>query len=363
MKLLTYFARAYAGIFLLVQMSLVIIVVATTLVENASFVSRSDEAGLTVLVLAALSAVQFGYQVLPVACFLAALVTGTVLARSGELLAAQAAGISTVRVGSAFAAVCLLICTLGAIAGEYGVPRATARLSEVRQGDVVKGDTLTKFYKRQSQWFREGDKLLYIPAANPETQIFSNVVVYRFDQGLVTSVMDAKTLRRAETAWLLEDVRTHDLATGLVTQTPVQPLTLRVSPRDLIDITGDPRVMRSPDIVALAKRREVAGFDITPYVIEAQSRWAYPLSGLVMFLLAVPWMLNPSRRRSLAVNLGAGVVGVGILLSLTYVFRLLALARRVPTPLGAWGINLLCLLLVPLSVFLYQRYRTRGTIW
>ena len=52
-----------------------------------------------------------------------------------------------------------------------------------------------------------------------------------------------------------------------------------------------------------------------------------------------------------------------MLLAVTHVFRLLALGHKIPVPLGAWGSGVVTLLVVPLSVWLYQRYRVRGTVF
>ena len=130
-----------------------------------------------------------------------------------------------------------------------------------------------------------------------------------------------------------------------------------------MDLTSDPRVMSSSDVTALVERRQRAGFDAIAYRVELHNRFAFPLSTVCLFLLGAPWALDPNRRRSLAVNLGAGVVAVAIVLSCEQVFRLLALARRIPAPLGAWAIDVLCLACMPLSVLAYRRYVRRGSLF
>jgi lipopolysaccharide export LptBFGC system permease protein LptF len=253
---------------------------------------------------------------------------------------------------------------IGLGAGELLVPRAKARLDRLQQGDVTpRSQSLGRYYDRHTQWFRGGDLLLYLPSYDPATQSFVDVVGYRLSDGLVSAVIDAERLAYENGGWLLVGAREQRVATSELVEHERVPLALNVGLADLLEITGDPAVMSRRDVRELAARRRRAGFDAAAFEIELHNRIAYPLAALAMFLLAVPWSLNPNRRRSLAVNLGAGVVGVAVLLSLTYVFRLLALSHRLPPALGAWGIHAFCLALAPVSMLLAQRYRTRGTLW
>jgi LPS export ABC transporter permease LptG len=362
-RLFSYFLRAYLGAFVLVQLGLVMIVVATTLVENAGDLARSDQAGLTAVLLALYSAVQFGYDVLPVACFLAALIAGTLLARSGELLAMQAAGLPPARVGAAFFAGASLVVAWGLWLGEAAVPEATARLTRLRSQELGRGDALQRFYDRRTQWFRKGDLLLFLPAVDPEHDVFSDVRVYRFDNGLIMELIEADRLVFAEGAWHLEGAHLFAVNTGEERREAVLPLGLDAVPRDLVEVAGDPHVMPQSKLRDIAVRREASGFDATAYRIESHGRIAFPLLALAMVLFAAPWMLSPDRRRSLAVNLGVGVIAIAVVLSLTQVFRLLALAHRVPPAMGAWGIDVVCLGIVPLSALWRERVRRRGTLF
>ncbi len=363
MKLALYFARAYLAVLVLVQLGLIVIVVATTLVENAGYLGRSDESAATALGLSAYSAIVFAYQVFPIASFLAALVAGTQLARSGELLAVQAAGVAPRRIAVGFLAVVFLALVAVGIAGEVVVPRASARIEQLQRDELKRGDPLSRFYNRRSHWFRERDLLLYLPVVDSDDGVFEQVVVYQLDHGLISKVIEAARLEHDGAHWLLWDARTYDVASGELQKEPRLALPLSVSPAGLADVTGDPRLLRSAAIGELVARRSQAGFDVSGYRIEQHNRWAYPISAMTMFLLALPWVLDPNRRRSLAVSLGMGVAAVAVLLSTTQIFRLLALARRIPPPLGAWGLDMVCVVLLPASLYLARRVRTRGSLW
>ena len=364
MRLVWYFAKFYAGIVALMQAGLVIVVVGASFVEKAGYLAKSDHGAREALFIASLAAIQFGHLVFPVACFLATLVAGTLLARSGEILAVQAAGIPTRRIGLAFTAVVALAAALGVVMGDLVVPSAKARIDQAQRGDQTPaGQTLGRFFDRHTQWFRQGDLLLYLPSYDADTGAFGTPVVYRLATGLVSAVVDADQLVHDDGGWWLVNAREHEVDSAQVVQHARLSLPLTIGARDLVDVTGEPSVMGWRDLYEVASRRDRAGFDSALFRVELYNRVAFPLSALCMFLLALPWALDPGRRRSLAVNLGSGVVAIFVLLSLWYIFRLLALSHRLSPAAGAWGLDVLAVALAPVSSWLYQRHRTRGSIF
>jgi len=124
---------------------------------------------------------------------------------------------------------------------------------------------------------------------------------------------------------------------------------LALSPEDLLEVAGNPRHMVSREIERLIDRRKISGADTTAHALEWHARKAYPVGVLWMCFLALPWALKPGRGRSMAMNIGAGVLAIGVLLSVTHIFRMLSLGHSVPPWVGAWGMGLLSLPCVPLS--------------
>ncbi len=362
MRLARYFSATAATATGLILIGMSILVAAVTLVESAGDFSKADAGLGAVLRLAVYSAIHHGYQILPIACFLGALVSGTLLARRGELLAAQAAGVSVMRVAVAFFSVVLLAAFGGAACGELLVPRALAGVDQVQREDLRHTTALSRFYNRQLQWFRAGDLMLYLPTVERETQSFLAPVVYRFEQGLISEVFEADRLRHDEVGWWLENARVNSVGSAEIEHFSVVRLALTVTPRDLIDVTGDPRQMTSGELGALIERRTRAGFDTTSHRIELHNRFALPLSAVWMFFLVVPWALHPDRRRSMAVTLGGGVVLIAALLAMIQLFRLLALGHTIPIAIGAWGPGIVALAMLPVSLALYNRYRVHGSL-
>lgn len=362
MRLVRYFALTAAAATGLVLVSLAVLVAAVTLIESAGDFATTEAGFTTAALLAAYGVVQHGYQVTPIACFLGALVAGTLLARRGEILAAQAGGVSTSKLAAAFFLVAVVAAGFGAACGELLVPRAITGVEQVQREELRHASTLTRFYDQRTQWYREGDLTLHLPAIDRKRRAFRSPEVFRVVDGYLSEVIEAERLRYGEDGWWLEEATVSRVDDGSEKKVSVLPLELSVEPEDLFDATGDPRQMTSVEIARLIGRRENAGLDATAHRIELHSRFSLPLSALWMFLLVAPWALHPERRRSMAAALGGGVVVVAVLLGLTQVFRLLALGHEIPAPLGAWGVGLVTLALLPASFSLYRRFRVRGSI-
>ena len=363
MRLMRYFARHYVGAIALTLVALVVLVVAVTLVEKAGVLSRNEHGGMAALGLAYYSAIEYAYQVLPVACLIGVLVAGTQLARRGEVLAVQAAGCGLFQLWTPFAGVVLCVAAMGSACSEFVLPRAVAGHIRLERDETRHMDALNQFYKRRTQWFREGELLLYLPEVDASTAVFSDPIVYRLHDGLIADTIEARSLQHDARGWWLQDAEQHSVSHPEVARSGRLDLALRVKPPDLIDITGNPREMRMGAVSRLIARREHAGLDTTPHRVEMHNRMAYPLTAVGLVMMGLPWAIDPDRRRSLAATLGGGVLLIAAELSLSQVFRLLALAHKLPAVWGAWAAPLVCLLAMPISYALYGRKRRRGSVF
>lgn len=361
--LIRYVGTIYAGAIALTTSGLTLLVVAASMIEGGGELAKAGAGVGTVLKLAGFNGLAFSYQILPAASFLGALIAGTLLARRGELLGVQASGIGMGPIWTGFVSVALLVAVVGYGLGEWVVPRAVEGLARTQAEELEgRSDGLSSFYTQRSSWFRSGDRVLYLPARGDGTR-FESPVIYETVDGALRTITEAQALRHRAGGWELVDAVRFDVESGDTLEQAAMPLALEVSPEDITRVTGDPRQMSVGQIASLIERRERAGFDSSSHRIEFHNRLAYPANALWMLLIALPWALHPDRRRSLAVNLGAGVVVIAVLFVVTYLFRILALGHKLPVALGAYGIFTTCLVLVPTSALLYRRYRIHGGLW
>lgn len=357
MRLIRYIGLLYAGATLLTIVGLVVIVVGASLVEGSGMFLRANAGAGTVIAIAGYRAVGFAYQIIPAAILLGAMIAGTTLARRGELLAMQAAGIGPVRVWGAFFVVAMIFAIVTAIAGEIVVPWSIVQIEMENRESLGRSDTATSFYTRPVQWFRRNDLILFLPE-NIHDGRFGHPVVYRINGGVLQNVIEADALAHEDaTGFYLANAQVLDTETSTFTHADRYPIALDATVDALADVTGDPRRMRLGEIAALAERRAIAGFDSTPHTVELHGRLSHPLNAVALMLVSAPWALHIDRKRSLAVNLGGGVVAIAVTLTLMYTFRMLALGHQLPSVLGAWGLTLSILAVVPVSAFVHRWLR------
>ena len=347
-------ARLYALTLVLCLFVLVTLVVCATLMENATSFSGADDGVKMAIQFSLFRGVHNVYQLLPVAAMLGALVTGTTLARRGELMALQAGGMSLFRQAVPFLMVASFCTAMGLWLGEVALPSAEAEVAAIQEKNMKRRKGLDRYYTRKLQWFRLGDWVMYLPVSGRTGTSFREPILYRLANGQVAEVLHGSVLQHGASGWHLQNAERFSPSTAISQKLEKLELTLGVTPEDLLEVAGNPRHMPTAEISHLIARRKASGADTTAHELELHERRAYPMGVFWMCLLALPWSLKPQRRRSMAVNVGVGVVAIGVLLSATHIFRMLALGYSIPAWVGAWGMGMLSLPCVPLSYWLAQ---------
>lgn len=343
--LVRYLARIYAGGVIVSHTVLVTLIVAVTLVDRSSALRRSHDAVLLALRLSMAVGVEFAYRLLPVSLMLGLLVAGAVLAQRGELLACATAGVGPKHLGWAIAWVALGSMGCAAALGEWGLPWVQQDAAEVRRvaasGKEKKAQTL---YYTRSHWYDAGFAAVYLPEVDPVAETFAKVSVYEIDKGVLSAVITAKWLRYQKGTWWLEDGTRHTMADAEVEAFARRMLPLQVSAQDLIEVTGDPRQLGMVELWKVAHRRKRAGYDAAAYSLAFYRRLSLPLSLVLVAWAAMPWALNPNRRRSVISALGGGALAVVAYLAITYIAMMIAQGGDLPAwagafiPLGLWAL-------------------------
>ena len=185
MKLSFYIARIYALSVLTCVAVLVILVLCATLMESAGNLSGNADGIWVALELSALGSIEYAYLVFPVASLLGALITGTVLARRGELMALQSSGMSVGRQAFPFLVVAGMFSLGGLWLGEVALPTAQAEIDSLRLTKLRQKSALNRYFTKELQWFRQGDWMMYLPVSGRTGESFREPILYRMENGLV----------------------------------------------------------------------------------------------------------------------------------------------------------------------------------
>jgi LPS export ABC transporter permease LptF/LPS export ABC transporter permease LptG len=282
------------------------------------------------------------YQLAPLACVVAVLVTLGIMAKNHELVALKAAGVSLYRVAIplVFAGLCL---AGGLILLDYSyLPYANQRQDALR--NQIMGRPAQTFYQPQRSWILGDDSRVYnYQLFDPDHSLFARLNIYEIDQTTFA-------LRRriyAERAQWLPNERVWELSSGWVrTFTPTGVVSYEpFKDKTFLDLRESPgyfnREVRQGFQMNWQELRKYindlarAGFDVARLSVELHRKLAFPLIAPIVMLLAVPFSLAVGDRGAV----GGLAMGVGI--AVTYwaaaaLLEALGAVGQLPPVMAAW---------------------------
>lgn len=300
---------------------------------------------------------QFPYlatQVLPVGVMLATLAALGSLARSSELAAMGAGGISRLRIAAPLLAAALVISVLLLAVSETLVPFASDRALYIQKVQIekrnVEYDVANRDHMAKSL---PGDRQMYCRNFDADSGRMLGLTLMRFNQDDLAQRIDAdKAQWTGGHQWQLSggvertfDARGRELTLRSFATWPVD---LGVQPKDLM-VDAD---KREQDLLELSiaqlwtiiQRQDATGADDRKERVCLQLRLSYPFSCLILALLGVslPYLFPTGRRAMTGAALGLLVsLGCGMIY-LVFIQVGISLGEngKLPIVLSAWMGNL-----------------------
>lgn len=293
---------------------------------------------------------------LPISCLGAAVVTVTVLSRSGELTAVKASGTSARRATAPILALTLGLCGAYFLVQDRLAPSSNQRKEEIKDR-MEKRSPRTYGSSASGRWvFGEGGNLLYhYRHYDQESKQFRRLNVLTLDrkQDRILEHRYAAKARWTGADWVLENSWIRGFP-----EDPTAPATFERQDRAVVAGVIEPpehfeqraQTLSRSDAVAeqmsAAELREEigsltrSGYDPTRLEVAYFGKYSQALAPLVMVLLGLPFAFRIGKRGSLY------GIGVAILLVIVYwatfaVFNALGLEGILPPGLAAWAPNVL----------------------
>jgi lipopolysaccharide export system permease protein len=198
-----------------------------------------------------------------------------------------------------------------------------------------------RFYYTPKQWFRIGDRVFYLRAADADEGYVDATVLLLTRDFELAERLDAQRMVHVEgTRWELSGVvERHFAAPGTsnvaVFDKRVYDLGARGNAFQILQ--GRPEQMRFRPLRSQIRAREQVGLPARQYRLALYNRFAYPAAAFPAALLAIGVALRPGRRGHLMVAMVEGLaVAVG-LWGLMVVARTLAMGDRISPAWAAWG--------------------------
>jgi len=281
-------------------------------------------------------------QITPLAVLLGVFLSIGTLARTQELTAMRAGGISLTRITSPLLKLSLAIVLLLFGINEYIVP-AGLRMSQHIYEVQVKGKE--DILNTHRLWFREGDSVFHILAVVPQENLLRGISIFRFDEQFrLLARTDAPAAVYRDGEWVLQNavIRSFDSASTETSteRLPEKPIHLEKAPEDF----GAPmenEEMGYRQLRKLVRKFQNEGYDATRYRVDMQARLAAPFSVLIMAVLGIPFALQKGRHSGLAMGV-ALAVGIGTAYHLLQTMLMAFGYSGILSPLpAAWSAHLL----------------------
>lgn len=277
-----------------------------------------------IMSMVALQIPERAYEILPIA-----VLTGTVyvlasLAASSEFTVMRMSGLSPrLALGQLLALGLAFSCLVLAL-GEFAVP-AASQLSATLQARQRGGE----FGSRPSAgiWVRDrgsggSDEMINIGSVTADGDL-RNIHIYVLDSTAeLVRVVDAGGARYAGAGdWLLHDVSMVALPPAAspqplrITRAPTLPWQTSVSPAVLSALLLDPDTMSGLDLWRYLEHQRANGQDVRRGEIALWRKLLYPLSALVMMMLALPFAYLHARSGQVSWKVFGGIMlGISFIL-------------------------------------------------
>ena len=274
------------------------------------------------------------FEILPMALLVGGLLGMGALASSSELIVMRASGTSVLRLTTAALCAGLILSLGGLLLGEFIAPYTEKIAQELRSAALYSGRTIRS---GKGFWARDGDQFIHVQVVLTRHNL-SGVSVYRVDENAqLHSLMQARSARYTNGAWLLQEVKHHHIALDHFTieqQTEVL-WPSSINPDTLDILAADPEDLSMRDLMAYIGYLKNNALDARHYQLAFWNKVFSPVTHLAMLMIAMPFAFTRQRTSGAGQRLMIGVM-LGLLFYL--LSRMLSnwvLLSNLPTALGA----------------------------
>ena len=282
------------------------------------------------------------YQLAPLACLVAVLVTLGIMAKNNELVALKAAGVSLYRITLPLVAVGLALAAGLVLLDDAYLPYANQRQDALR--NLIQGRPAQTFYQPQRSWILGGDSRVYnYQLFDPDRSLFGRLSIFELDPETFALrrriYADRARWAPEEKQWVLSSGWVRDFPSGGgVTYLPFSEQ--RFSELHEPPSYFNREILQAHQMNWQELRRYInelaqAGFDVARLSVQLHRKLAFPLIAPIVMLLAVPCSLLVGTRGAV----GGMALGVGLAViywATSALLEALGAVGQLPPMLAAW---------------------------
>jgi lipopolysaccharide export system permease protein len=295
------------------------------------------------------------YELFPIAALVGTLYVLARLAANSEFAVLRTAGLAPARAAVTLLRIGALFVVLILLVGELLTPAAASMAQHLRL--VALGAGVGQEL-RSGVWVRADRSYVNVRTVNGDSTI-ADVIVYDFDQsGALRSISHAdRGDYLGGNVWRLQGVvETVFAAQGTrVEREPERRWSSVLTPDVLTVLAVDPQKMSAIDLFQYTRHLSRNRQSSLRYDIALWQKLAYPVSALVMMMLALPFGYVNARSGGVGAKVFAGVMLGVLFYGMNILFGYLGVIDRWPPALSVWAPSVLFLMAALLMMWRIER--------
>ncbi len=292
---------------------------------------------------------QRSYEFMPYALLLGTLIGLGQLAARSELVSMRALGFSKLRILGSVLKIGIVLLLLSMWVGEAVAPTTEGYVRSLNKTSDMKKISIRS---KHGLWVRDGNRYINVQQVFPEYRM-ANVWVYELNKDYqLERASFAKRAYYEEGVWHLQEVQ-HSLisSNGVETTASDKEQWERLVSPELFDV-----VTVKPEYMGAVKLRKYISYlkqndlDSKRYQLAYFNRFAVPLSGIAMLLIAVPFVFRSARMGGLGQRITIGITVAVIFYLVSRVLGNASVVYNLPPILGAFLPTILTIFIATIAI-------------
>ena len=285
------------------------------------------------------------HKMIPVATLVGTVMTISTLNKGSELIALFAAGLSLFRISRYIFISILFISALDYILSDKMLPVFSKQKNYIYYTEIAKKPGQFQTIKTNRIWYRSKNNLINIKTLNSTGNKAQGLTLYFFDENWkLLQLMTANEVDLNGKQWVLHkgsiSVFSTDSSFPMMTEFAQKSISMSEDAQDLRNTGRTSDLLNQSELSQFISKNKEAGLDTIRYEVEFYSKLSFALAGLVMSLLAIPFLVGEVRHS------GGMVKNISICLALVMGYWILYSSGQtigqhgqIHPILAAWGAN------------------------
>ncbi len=360
MKLISrYIFTEFMRMFLTIMVGILVVYVCMDFLQKADGFIKNKATTRQVLLYIVYSMPAMATSSFPIAALLAALLSLGNLSRHNEIIALRASGVSLAAIIAPVVVGGVLVSAFGFVNNEIIMPVYTSRANYIKNVEIEKKQQIIVFRQRKL-WLRGPDNsIANIDLISPDRNEMLGINIFKMNPDYsVRERITAKSLLWENGAWHFKDSRKYiiDSTGAQVASADGEVFNIVDNPSDLGMIAKSSEEMSFAELWDYVRRLKMSGYKAGRYEVDLHNKLAFPLSSLLMVLIAAPLSIQKVRSGGFGKGIAFAVLIAFVYWAFMSVGTALGRSGALPPFEAAWLANVIFA-----AASLYVLYRLQRT--